>query len=177
MDLLDQILSQPIAMPESPVERFLQERSPWHALAQWLGPGDEWQGADLRQRLISRLNRDLARIDALLNDQINAILHHRSFQRLEASWRGLYYLVHRIDDGSSIKVRVLNVSWKELTRDLERALEFDQSQLFRKVYNDEFGTPGGEPYGLLLGDFELRHKPAPDYPTDDTGTLAKVAEV
>src|SRR5262249_17753666 len=77
----------------------------------------------------------------------------------------------------AVKVRVLNISWKELTRDVERALEFDQSQLFRKVYNEEFGTPGGEPYGLLLGDYELRHKPAPDHPTDDSAALARIAEV
>jgi type VI secretion system protein ImpD len=177
MDLLDHLLSLPIAEPESPLERFLQERSPWRALAAWIKPGKEWSGPDLKQRVISRLNCDLARIDALLNEQVNAIIHHRSFQRLEASWRGLHFLVHRIEDGTAIKVRVLNVTWKELTRDLERALEFDQSQLFRKVYNEEFGTPGGEPYGLLLADYELRHKPAADHPTDDTAALGKIAEV
>lgn len=177
MDLLDHVLSQPVAEPDSPLERFLQDRSPWRALGSWLGPGDEWRGPDLKQRVISRLSRDLVRIDTLLNEQVNAIIHHPAFQRLEASWRGLHYLVHRVEDGVAVKIRVLNLTWKELTRDLERALEFDQSQLFRKVYSDEFGTPGGEPYGLLLGDYELRHKPAPDHPSDDTATLAKIAEV
>src|SRR5205823_6862396 len=71
----------------------------------------------------------------------------------------------------------LSVSWKEVTRDLERALEFDQSQLFRKVYNDEFGMPGGEPFGVLLGDYEVRHRPGPGHPHDDVGTLAALSHV
>src|SRR5262249_1014139 len=68
-------------------------------------------------------------------------------------------------------------SWKELARDLERALEFDQSQLFRKVYSEEFGTPGGEPYGVLLGDFQIRRQPSPDHPTDDVAVLRAMAQV
>ena len=67
---------------------------------------------------------------------------------------------------------MLNVSWKELTKDLTvRALEFDQSQLFRKVYSEEFGTPGGEPFGVLLGDYEIRHRMTADHPYDDLETL------
>ena len=87
MDLLDQVLSQPVAEVDSPLDRFLQERSPWRALGLWLDGGDGWRGPDLAPRVVSRLNRDLARIDTLLNEQVNAILHHPAFQRLEASWR------------------------------------------------------------------------------------------
>src|SRR5207248_32237 len=71
-----------------------------------------------------------------------------------------------------------NVSWKELTRDLTvRALEFDQSQLFKKVYSDEFGTPGGEPFGILLGDYEIRHRMSAEHPYNDLETLDAVAGV
>jgi type VI secretion system ImpC/EvpB family protein len=131
----------------------------------------------LQRQVAQRLSRDIAEIDQRLNRQVNAILHHSAFQKLEASWRGLHYLVHQVPEGENIKVRVLNVPWKELTRDLERAIEFDHSQLFRKVYSDEFGTPGGEPIRVLLGDYEIHHKPGPDHPTDDLATLGNIASV
>jgi type VI secretion system ImpC/EvpB family protein len=123
------------------------------------------------------LVREIARIDARLTRQVNAILHHPSFQKLEASWRGVRYLVDQIPDEENIKVRVLNVTWKELTRDLERALEFDQSQLFRKVYSEEFGMPGGEPFSVLLGDYAIRPRPTPEHPFDDLGALQAIAAV
>src|SRR5207248_1014501 len=112
-----------------------------------------------------------------LSEQVNAVLQHPAFQKLEASWRGLHYLVRHVLEGENIKIRVLSATWKELARDLERALEFDQSQLFRKIYNDEFGTPGGEPFGVLLGDYELRHRPMPDELVDDLSDLNSVAAV
>lgn len=122
------------------------------------------------------LVRRIARIDELVSRQLNAILHHPRFQGLEASWRGLRYLVEEAEEDESIKVKVLNASWKELARDAERAVEFDQSQLFRKVY-DELDAPGGEPFGVLIGDYQLRHRPASDHPTDDLETLASVSQV
>src|SRR4029077_1886101 len=87
---------------------------------------------------ISAIVRAIAHIDALLTRQVNAILHNPALQRLEAAWRGLDYLVGRAEEAENVKVRVLHLSWKELVRDLERAIEFDQSQLFRNVYSDEF---------------------------------------
>ena len=98
-------------------------------------------------------------------------MHHPRFQQLEGSWRGLHYLVDQADGAENVKVRVLSVSWKELARDLERAIEFDQSQLFRKVYSDEFGTPGGEPFGVLLGDYEIRPRPSAAHPVNDMAAL------
>jgi type VI secretion system ImpC/EvpB family protein len=130
-----------------------------------------------KQRLIQILTRDIAAIDQLLSRQVNAIIHHSAFQKLEASWRGLRYLTERVEEGESIKIRMLNVSWRELTRDLERAIEFDQSQLFRKVYGEEFGTAGGEPFGVLLGDYDVRHRVGPDHPTDDIRALESIAQV
>lgn len=128
------------------------------------------------------LHCDVAAIDVLLNEQVNAILHHRSFQRLEASWRGLRLLTNCADsvremDTPSIKVRVLDCSWRELVKDLDRAMEFDQSQLFKKVYSDEFDTPGGEPFAVVLGDYEVRHRPGPGHPTNDVDALRSIAQV
>ncbi|MDE1150599.1 MAG: type VI secretion system contractile sheath large subunit [Azospirillaceae bacterium] len=119
----------------------------------------------------------IASIDALLTAQVNAILHHPRFQQLEASWRGLLQLTEASATTRAVKIRVLDVSWRELCRDFERAIEFDQSQLFGKVYSDEFGTPGGEPFGLLIGDYYVQHQRAADHPTDDVGTLKAIAAV
>jgi len=160
--------------------RFLQQfldAAPAEALALWL----RWKApAGLprnREQLLRMLARDIADIDALLSDQVDAILHHPQFQRLEASWRGLRYLVDQIDpEEHNIRIRVLSVSWAELARDLERAGEFDQSQLFRKVYSAEFDMPGGTPYGLLLGDYEIRHTVSPEG-VNDLRVLQGIAEV
>ena len=113
----------------------------------------------------------------LLSEQLDAILHHRRLQRLEGSWRGLAWLVDGVEQGTRLKIKVLNVGWPELCRDLERAIEFDQSHLFRKVYEEEFGTPGGEPYGLLVVDHEVRHRPSPASRTDDVTALAALSGV
>src|SRR5262249_52276065 len=134
-------------------------------------------GGDRRRQLARRLNQEIAAIDQRLNRQLNAILHHPDLQKLEAAWRGLHFLVRQVPEGENIKVRVLNVSWRELARDVDRALEFDQGTLFRKVYSEEFGTPGGEPFGVLLGDFLIRHRPAPGHPTDDLKVLEQIAAV
>jgi len=123
------------------------------------------------------LDRDIAAIDTLLSEQVDAILHHQRLQRLEGSWRGLAWLVDGADQGSRLKFKVLNIAWTELCRDLERAIEFDQSHLFRKVYEDEFGMPGGEPYGMLVVDHEVRHRSGPDSRTDDINALAALSGV
>jgi type VI secretion system ImpC/EvpB family protein len=152
---------------------FLAERSPAAALRLWLG-GDA--AADRRQ-LVLKLNRDIAQIDALVNTQVNAILHHPAFQRLEASWRGLRYLVEQAADAEGVKIRILSASWKELARDAERAIEFDQSQLFRKVYSDEFDTPGGQPFAALIGDYQVRPWPTAEHPQDDVAVLTAISHV
>jgi type VI secretion system protein ImpC len=110
-------------------------------------------------------------IDAKLSAQLNAIMHHPRFLQLEGSWRGLNHLVMNSETGTSLKIRVLNASKRELNRDLTRAVEFDQSQLFKKIYENEFGTPGGEPYGALIGDYEWTAHP------DDIETLRLVSNV
>jgi type VI secretion system ImpC/EvpB family protein len=123
------------------------------------------------------LDRDVATIDALLGEQLDAILHAPRLQQLEGRWRGLHWLVAGIEPGRRIKVRLLDFTWAEICRDLERAPEFDQSILFRRVYEEEFGMPGGEPFGLLVVDHAVRHRAAVGAPTDDVGALTQLAAV
>lgn len=124
------------------------------------------------------LDRDIAAIDAAISAQLDAVLHHPRLRRLEGSWRGLAWLVDRLPAANArIRVKLLTARWSELCRDLERAIEFDQSQLFKKIYEEEFGTAGGEPYGMIAADYELRHAPSPSHPTDDVGMLTSLAGV
>ncbi len=98
-------------------------------------------------------------IDNLLNSQLNEIMHHPDFLKLEGSWRGLSYLVYKAETGEHLKLRLMNISRQELQNDLDKAVEFDQSQLFKKVYEEEYGTFGGHPYSCLVGDFEFGRSP------------------
>ncbi|TVR80628.1 MAG: type VI secretion system contractile sheath large subunit, partial [Rhodospirillales bacterium] len=103
----------------------------------------------------AKIEERIAKIDQVLSDQLNEILHHPELQKLEASWRGLNYLVMNSETGTRLKLRLLNISKAELLKDLEKAVEFDQSALFKKVYEEEYGTFGGYPYSVLVGDFEF----------------------
>jgi type VI secretion system ImpC/EvpB family protein len=123
------------------------------------------------------LDRTIAAIDALVAEQIDTILHHHRLRRLEGSWRGLAWLVRGQDPGGVVRVKVLNLAWRDLCRDLARATEFDRSLTFRKIYEEEFGMPGGEPYGLLVIDHEVRHRPTAGAPTDDVSALTALAGV
>ncbi len=149
----------------------------WHALAAWFGARAAHRLAADPVACRAALDRDIAALDALIGEQLDAILHHPRLRRIEGSWRGLAWLTADLDPAGRAKVKVLNLPWAELCRDLERAAEFDQSQLFRKVYEEEFGTPGGEPYGLLIVDHEVRHRPVPGAPTDDVTALMQLAGV
>jgi type VI secretion system protein ImpC len=97
----------------------------------------------------------IGEIDKKLSSQLNEVMHNADFQRLEGTWRGLHYLTHQSETGETLKIRVLNVKKQELFKDLEKAVEFDQSALFKKVYEEEYGQVGGQPYGMLLGDYEF----------------------
>jgi type VI secretion system protein ImpC len=101
------------------------------------------------------LNARIAQIDHLVSIQLNEVLHHPDFQKLEGTWRGLKYLLDQSETGENMKIKVLNVTKKELLKDLQRAPEFDQSALFKKVYEEEYGVFGGAPFGALVGDFEF----------------------
>jgi type VI secretion system protein ImpC len=117
------------------------------------------------------INARIAQIDHLLSIQLNEILHHAEFQKLEASWRGLKFLLSQSETGTALKIKVLNVSKKELLRDLQRAPEFDQSAMFKKVYEEEYGVFGGTPFGALVGDYYF------DKTGQDIELLEKVSQV
>jgi type VI secretion system protein ImpC len=123
------------------------------------------------KNLTQTFNKAIALIDAQISKQLNAVMHHEKFQKLEGSWRGMHYLVMNSETSSSLKLRVLNLSKRDLYKDLSKAVEFDQSQLFKKIYENEFGTPGGEPYGSLIGDYEFTNHP------EDIETLSMVSNV
>ena len=97
----------------------------------------------------------IGEIDKKLTGQLNEIMHHADFQKLEGTWRGLHYLVSQTETGEHLKIRVLNVTKRDLLKDLEKAVEFDQSALFKKIYEEEYGQLGGQPYGMLVGDYEF----------------------
>src|SRR5512140_2862051 len=117
------------------------------------------------------INARIAQIDHLLSIQLNEILHNPAFQKLEASWRGLRYMLDQSETSDKLKIKVLNVSKKELLRDLQRAPEFDQSALFKQVYEEEFGVFGGAPFGALIGDYEFNRGP------EDIELLEKISNV
>lgn len=111
------------------------------------------------KNLGATINKAIAAIDARISKQLNAIMHHENFQKLEGTWRGLNYLVMNSETSSMLKIRMMNVSKRELYKDISKAVEFDQSNIFKKIYENEFGSPGGEPYGALIGDYEFTNHP------------------
>ena len=117
------------------------------------------------------INARISAIDKLISDQLNEVMHHEDFQKLEASWRGLQYLIDQTETGEKLKIRVMNVSKKDLLSDMEKASEFDQSTLFKKIYEEEFGMFGGASYGALIGDYEFSNHP------QDLALLEKVSQV
>ncbi len=117
------------------------------------------------------INARISQIDHLVSLQLNEVLHHKAFQKLEGSWRGLKYVLDNSEMTPMVKVRVLNASKKDVLRDLQKAAEFDQSALFKKVYEEEYGIFGGEPFGALIGDFEFTKHP------EDIELLEKISNV
>src|SRR6187431_1341115 len=112
---------------------------------------------------IKTIQAIIAAIDKKLTEQVNLILHHEDFQQLEGAWRGLHYLVNNTETDEQLKIRVLNISKKDLGKTLKKfkGTAWDQSPIFKKMYEEEFGTPGGEPFGCLIGDYHFDHS-APD---------------
>jgi type VI secretion system protein ImpC len=115
----------------------------------------------------------IAAIDAKLTEQINLIIHHQDFQQLESAWRGLHHLVSNTETDEMLKIRVFNVSKKELSRTLKKfkGTAWDQSPIFKKFYEEEYGQFGGEPYGCIVGDYHFDHSPV------DTELLSGMAQI
>jgi len=117
------------------------------------------------------INVRISAIDKLISDQLNEVMHHEDFQKIEASWRGLNYLIDQSETGEKLKIRVMNVNKKDLLKDMEKASEFDQSTLFKKIYEEEFGMFGGASYGAMIGDYEFTNHP------QDLALLEKISQV
>lgn len=117
------------------------------------------QGNVVSSDTVAFINQRIQQLDDLIGAQLNEFMHDPSFQALEGSWRGLNYLVMNTETGTKLKLRLLNVTKKELLDDMEKAVEFDQSCLFKMVYEEEYGTFGGHPYSCLLGDYEFSRHP------------------
>lgn len=120
---------------------------------------------------VAMINGRIAQIDSLITRQLNAVMHHPEFQKLEGAWRGLNYLVMNSETGTQLKIRVLNVSKDDLLKNMMRAPDRDQSVLFKKVYEEEFGTFGGAPFGALIGDYHFSRSP------QDVALIEKIAAV
>ena len=116
----------------------------------------------------------IAEIDRKLTEQVNLVLHHKDFQQLESAWRGLHYLVNNTETDEQLKIRVLNVSKKDLSKTLRKfkGTAWDQSPIFKKLYEEEYGQFGGEPYGCLVGDYHFDHSPKD---VELLGEMSKVA--
>jgi len=165
VSLLDQIITE-TRIGRDEVQRE-QSRRQIATLVEEVMQGTVRVSKDLE----STINARIADIDELLSRQLNEIMHAPEFQKLEGSWRGLHYLVHQSETSTMLKIRMLNVSKQDLLRDLERASEFDQSALFKKVYEEGYGVFGGEPIGALIGDYEFGRHP------QDMALLEKVSNV
>ena len=111
--------------------------------------------------VVGTISAIIAEIDLKLTDQINAIMHHEDFRKLEGSWRGLHHLVNSSETDEMLKIRVMNISKKELGKTIKKykGTAWDQSPLFKKLYEEEYGQLGGEPYGCLVGDYHFDHSP------------------
>jgi len=122
---------------------------------------------------IKTIEAIIAEIDKKLSEQINLIMHHEDFKALEGTWRGLHYLVNNTETDENLKIRVLNISKNDLKKTLKKfeGTAWDQSPVFKKLYEEEFGSPGGQPYGCLLGDYYFDHSP------EDVKMLANMAQI
>jgi type VI secretion system protein ImpC len=132
---------------------------------------DEGMRTSPDKSVVAMINERVAEIDELLSDQLNAIMHDSSFQALEASWSGLHDMVFGTETSTRLKLRLLNVTKKELLKDLESAVDHDMSVLFKKVYEEEYGTFGGHPYSLLIGDYSFGRHP------QDIALLERISKV
>ena len=125
--------------------------------------------------LSATIDARVAELDELISRQLSAVMHHPDFQKLESTWSGLQYLCKHTSTGSMMKIRILNATKSELVRDFKTAIDFDQSALFKKVYEEEFGTFGGAPFGTLVGDYQVSRQPEDMYFVEQMAHVAAAA--
>lgn len=194
VSLLSQILHEnKVAVTSRPTSNSPNESSPPNYLDQFLSASDDatrlllWFGEDRLQNytdnsnhwMIEQIDRDIAKIDSMVQAQLNAVLHSHLFQRLEASWRGIEYLVDKREQHSDsrIIIKLLNVTWSELNRDFESIVEFDQSQLFKKIYEGGIGQAGAEPFSTIIADYFIHPRLSREHRFDDMNILRGLAQV
>nr|WP_298136168.1 type VI secretion system contractile sheath large subunit [uncultured Pseudomonas sp.] len=129
------------------------------------------EGMVVDKDTVAMINDRIDQIDQLISSQLNEILHHPEVKKLEATWRGLHFLVMNTETSTRLKLRLFNATQKDLLNDLEKAVEFDQSVLFKKVYEEDYGTFGGHPFSVLMGDYEFGRHP------QDIALLEKLSNV
>ncbi|NMG44321.1 type VI secretion system contractile sheath large subunit [Aromatoleum toluvorans] len=127
------------------------------------------------ENLSASLDARLAELDRLISAQLSEVMHAAEFQALESAWTGLHYLCRQSATGPQLKIKLLNATKRDLVKDFKTAIEFDQSALFRKVYEEEFGTFGGSPFGVLLGQFEMTRQPEDLYLLEQMSHVAAAA--
>ncbi len=127
--------------------------------------------------ILDTIDAMIAKLDEKLSAQVNEIIHHAEYQKLESSWRGLAYTVNNSETDASLKVQVMNISKQELDRELRMfpGAKWDQSPLFKKIYEAEFGQLGGQPFGALIGDFYFDHSSSDVRLLRDLGKIAASA--
>lgn len=180
---LDAVLAATSTLESRPgfLAQWLAESSPNKALQLWVKERFSSGEPLTRQSVVRRLSQDLAALDQILTRQVNAILHHPRFQQLEASWRGLWYLTGEAKENldraefdekpPKIEIRLLNFSKQNLSKDLLNAVEFDQSQCFKKIYEEGLGIAGGHPFGAVIGDYQFTSH------VEDIDLLEKISQV
>ena len=125
--------------------------------------------------LCATLDSRVAQLDVLISEQLSSVMHAPEFQQLESSWRGLHYLCKQTSTSPMLKIKVFNTNKKELVKDFQTAIDFDQSALFKKVYEEEFGTFGGAPFAAIVGDFEIGRQPTDMYLIEQMSHVAAAA--
>ncbi|MDR2853137.1 MAG: type VI secretion system contractile sheath large subunit [Burkholderiaceae bacterium] len=168
-DLLDQIIS------ESRVAKSEAERTRARDLITELVSQVLKGSVVISDNLSATLDARIADLDRLISAQLSAVMHAPEFQKLESTWRGLDYLVKETPTGTMLKIKVMHATKRDLTRDFKSTIEFDQSVLFKKVYEEEFGTFGGAPFGALIGDYEITRQPEDMYFIDQMAHVAAAA--
>lgn len=129
----------------------------------------------ISSNLSATIDARVAQLDGLISEQLSQILHAPEFQKMESTWRGLHYLCKHTATGETLKIKLLNATKRDLIRDFNNAIDFDQSALFKKVYEEEFGTFGGAPFGALIGDYEITRQPEDVYFVDQMSHVAAAA--
>jgi type VI secretion system protein ImpC len=129
----------------------------------------------MSDNLSATLDARVAELDRLISVQLSEIMHNPAFQKLESTWTGLHYLCKQTSTGAGLKIQVFNATKQELVKDFKTAIDFDQSVLFKKVYEEEFGTFGGAPFGTLLGDFDITRQPEDMYFVEQMSHVAAAA--